>query len=271
VIVSRRPEGLLLVRQVDHQEQCGAVAAAWGNAEFARPEPYEPLVAAAAVHDEGWRAWEEAPRVGEDGAPVDFPHIDRPTHVALYREGIAAAIARDPRAGLIVSLHGQGLYEGRGGLDPGPPTPRSERPPAVREFLAEQDRVQEDLRRRIGAGPGLDAWAWAAYRLLQTWDVLSLHLTWRAQAAGRETTLPQVPRAAGDPGVTLTLRPVDALTCACDPWPFADDEVALPVAARVIEDRPYRSDADLQEALRAAPWETRAHRAIRSPVSPPGT
>ena len=39
MIVSRRPEGLLLVRQVDHQEQCGLMAAAWGNAEFARPQP----------------------------------------------------------------------------------------------------------------------------------------------------------------------------------------------------------------------------------------
>jgi hypothetical protein len=262
VIVSRRPEGLLLVRQVDHQDQCGLMADAWGNADFARPDPFGPLATAAAVHDEGWRAWEEAPQVGEDGAPVDFPHIDRPTHVALYREGIEGAIARDPRAGLIVSMHGLGLYEGRLGLDEGPATPRRARPPAVQAFLAEQDTVQGELRERIGAGTELDAWAWAGYRLLQTWDVMSLHLTWRAQAAGRETTLPQVPRAAGDPGVTLTLRPVDALAATCDPWPFGVDEVALPVAARVVEDRPYASDADLQGALRAAPWETRAFRML---------
>ena len=266
MIVSRRPEGLLLVRQVDHQEQCGAMAEAWGNAEFARPEPWDPLVVAAAVHDEGWRAWEASPQVGEGGAPVDFPQIDRPTHVALYREGIEGAIARDPRAGLVVSMHGRGLYEGRLGLDPGPPTPRADRPPAVQAFLAEQDGVQDDLRRRIGGGSALDAWAWAGYRLLQTWDVLSLHLTWRAQAGGRETTLPQVPRAVGDPGVTLTLRPVDALAATCDPWPFSGDRVALPVAARVVEDRPYASDADLQGALRASPWETRAYT-----LSRPGT
>ena len=262
MIVSRRPEGLLLVRQVDHQEQCGLMAAAWGNADFARPEPFAPLATAAAVHDEGWRSWEEAPQVGEDGAPVDFPHIDRPTHVALYRDGIGGAIARDPRAGLIVSMHGLGLYEGRLGLDEGPATPRRARPPAVQAFLAEQDTVQGELRERIGAGTELDAWAWAGYRLLQTWDVMSLHLTWRAQAAGRETTLPQVPRTAGDPGVTLTLRPVDALAATCDPWPFGAGEVALPVAARVVEDRPYASDADLQGALRAAPWETRAFRML---------
>ena len=39
MIVSRRAGRLVLVRQVDHQEQCGLMADAWGNASFARPEP----------------------------------------------------------------------------------------------------------------------------------------------------------------------------------------------------------------------------------------
>ena len=78
--------------------------------------------------------------------------------------------------------------------------------------------------------------------------------------------LPQVPRAAGDPGVTLTVRPLGPLEATCDPWPFAGAEVAVPVRVRVIADRPYASDADLQGALRAAPWETRAYT-----LSRPGT
>ena len=51
----------MVVRQVDHQEQCRQMAERWGNDEFARPRPYPPLVEAAAWHDEGWRPWEEAP------------------------------------------------------------------------------------------------------------------------------------------------------------------------------------------------------------------
>ena len=62
MIVSRREEGLLLVRQVDHQDQCAAMAEAWGNDDFALPEPYGPVVEAARAHDEGWRAWEPRPR-----------------------------------------------------------------------------------------------------------------------------------------------------------------------------------------------------------------
>ena len=255
MIVSRRPQGLVLVRQVDHQDQCALMARAWGNARFARPEPFGPLEQAAAWHDEGWRAWEEAPGV-RDGAPVDFTEIERPTHVALYREGIAAAQARDPRAGLLVSMHGQRLYEGRGGLDRGPVTPRSEREPVVRAFLDEQDVVQRRLRARIGDGPALDAWAWAGYRLLQTWDALSIHLTWRGLLAGRDLILPQVPREAGDPGLTLHVSPDGAMSCTLAPWPFSGDSLDLPVRARAIADRPYASALDLGESLARADWST---------------
>jgi hypothetical protein len=231
------------------------MADVWGNSDFARPEPFAPLRAATAVHDEGWRRWEDAPRV-RDGAPVDFPGIDRTTHVDLYRQGIRHAEAIGPRVGLLVSLHGRGLYEGRGGLDPGPPTPRSEREPAVRDFLAEQDAVVERFRARIGRD-GEAAWEWAAYRLLQTWDALSLYLTWRALPAGREGVLPRVPRsAADDAGTDLRLRPLGPDRCACDPWPFAADRVELPVRAREVPVRDYADDADLAAALAEAPWTT---------------
>jgi hypothetical protein len=260
VIVSRRPAGLVLVRQVDHQEQCGLMADAWGNEGFARPGPYAPVALAARVHDEGWRSWEREPGVGPDGAPVNFSAIDRPTHVALYREGIAAAAAGDPRAGLLVSLHGQGLYEGRRGLDPGPPTPRAEREPEVRAFLAEQDRVQARLRSMIGGGPDLEEWAWAGYRLLQTWDVMSLFLTWGALWDRGEIPLPQVPRGAGDAGVVLRLAARGDGDVICEPWPFAAAAVDLPVAARTVPDRRYASAGDLADELSRAAWVTRRFR-----------
>ena len=255
MIVSRRPQGLVLVRQVDHQEQCGLMARAWGNGRFALPQPLAPLMPATRLHDEGWREWERAPQA-RDGSPVDFTQIDRPAHVALYGRGIEVVRRRDPLAGLLVSLHGQGLYEGRRGLDAGEATPRADRPPAVRRFLDEQDRLQEDIRRSLGADAPSPEWEWAAYRLIQTWDALSLYLTWRALAAGREGSLPQVPRETGDPGLELRLRPAGEWACTVHPWPFSADRVDLPVAARVIDDRPYGSDGELHAALEAAPWLT---------------
>jgi hypothetical protein len=255
VIVSRRDGALALVRQVDHQTQCGLMARAWGNAEFGRPDPYEPMIVAADRHDEGWRSWEDAPQVDGDGHPVDFPDLDRSVHMRLYGEGIARAVEADHRAGLLVSMHGQGLYEKRLGLD-GVAPPRITRPAEERTFIEGQERLQAALRAGLGDGPALREWAWAGYRLLQAWDVLSLYLTWRGLSLGESWSLPQVPRHAGDFGATLRLAPDGPDACTVDPWPFALDEVPLPVRGRLVEDRPYRDDDDLRATLDAAAWTT---------------
>jgi hypothetical protein len=265
VIVGERSHGLLMVRQVDHQDQCALMAEAWGAPGWARPEPWGPVVAAAAIHDEGWRAWDDAPCVDARGAPIDFPDLDRAVHAPMYRRGIAAAREVGTRCGLLVSLHGQGLYEKRMGLD-GTPPDRASRPALEREFVEEQERLQHRLASDLGDPPGLDAWSWAAYRLLQAWDMLSLYLCWRGLATGATWTLPQVPRAAGDPGVGLRVTPAGPLACAIDPWPFRDDAVELPVRAREIPARRYADDAGLRAALEAAPWTTVPLRAVRPPT-----
>ncbi len=249
----------MVVRQVDHQDQVRQMAERWGNDDFARPRPYPPLVEAAAWHDEGWRPWEEAPEVDEDGAPVNFLDLDRERHMALYRLGILRAAERSPRAGLIVSMHGQGLYEGRLGLS-APPEPRERRPAEIRAFLEEQDALQADLAARIGAGDALRAWAWAGYRLLQAWDLLSLWLLWRGLPDGREGVLAQVPAApVGDPGFDLRAVPDGDAAALIEPFPFAGDEAQVTVAARMIEDRRYEDDVDLRVALDDAPWTTLTH------------
>jgi len=247
-----------MVRQVDHQDQCALMAEAWGNEDFARPDPFDPIWLSGACHDEGWRSWEEAPEVTPAGRPVDFPEIDSVVHTALYREGIGRAGLRDPRAGLLVSMHGQGLYERRLGLD-GAAKPRAEHPPHVRAFIEDQEAFQARQRAAMGGGEELDRWAWAAYRLLQAWDKLSLYLLWRGLPDEQPGTLQEVPRGVGDPGVEMRLTPDGPQAATCDPYPFAADEVALPVAARVIPDRPYASSDELREALREAPWVTREH------------
>lgn len=248
MIVSPRPEGLVLVRQVDHQVQCGLMAARWGNEGFARPEPWGPLAGAAAWHDEGWRAREARPEVHPDGRPVDFVELPRPVHVDLYRRGIATSLERDPLAGLLVSLHGRGLYERRLGID-GPRPDPGDRPPEVREFLAEQESLQEELRARLQPDP---EWEWAAYRILQAIDLLSLYLVWRAHPAGREGELAMVPRAPGDAGVRVRLRRTGEWTASADPFPFAGDAASLEVAARVVPGRPYRDPEDLAGEMAAA-------------------
>jgi len=147
------------------------------------------------------------------------------------------------------------------GLD-GQPRPTAELPTPVQAFIADQAEVQRVAKAEIGDGEEVESWAWSAYRLIQAWDALSLFLCWRGLPDGRERRLPAVPRTLGDPGVDLQLTPLDERTGACLPFPFMGDEAHLPVTARVIPDRLYRSHEDLQAALRDAPTEVRDYRIV---------
>ena len=261
MIVSRESGGLCVVLQVDHQEQCLLAARAWGNACFARLDPWEPVEVAGAVHDEGWREWEAMPQVDADGRPMDFPDLAHDEHVAMYEDGIVASERHGAAVGLLVSMHGLGLYRSRLGLD-GPARRLDALPSVVQEFVRNQLSRQERLWADIGDDQARRAWAWAAYRLLQAWDGLSLYLTWRGLPQGRNGRLPGVPRGQTDPGVDLHLRPVDPRSAVCDPFPFAGDEAIIPVIARLIPDRRYFDHDDLRTTLDATPPERRDFRIV---------
>lgn len=261
MIVSRESGGLCVVRQVDHQDQCRLAARAWGNGRFARLDPWEPVEVAAGVHDEGWRAWEATPQVDADGCPMDFPKLAYPEHIRLYEDGIASSERHGPAVGLLVSMHGLGLYRSRLGMD-GPVRELDALPPVTQGFVRDQVARQERLWAQLGDDPGRREWAWAAYRLIQAWDGLSLYLTWRGLPQSNPGRLPVVPRDQTDPGVDLHLRPVDPRTAVCDPFPFAGDEAIVAVVARVIPDRRYSDDADLRSTLNATRPERRDFRIL---------
>src|SRR5688572_1399621 len=52
---------LTLITQTDHSNLVGELAAHWGNADFAAPEPYDSVVRAAVFHDYGWLRYETKP------------------------------------------------------------------------------------------------------------------------------------------------------------------------------------------------------------------
>lgn len=254
MIVSPRGDRLLMVRQVDHQAQCGLMARQFGNGEFSRIEHWDSVVTAADLHDEGWRERDDAPCVDGEGAPVDFPDIDRSEHVELYGRGIDVVEAHDPRAGLVVSMHGQGLHEARLGLD-GNPRDRSRQEPAVRAFIQQEEARQARLFKEI-VDPACKEWAWAAYRLLQAWDLLSLYLLWFGLPKSLTGQMDLVPREVGDPGVDIAVEPADDRFALLHPFPFFGDEAVFPVAARFIPNRRYTTSDDLRSTLEAAAWTT---------------
>ena len=54
----------------------------------------------------------------DSGKPLNFLDVGVLAHLAFYRAGIAAITEQDAYAGLLVSMHGAGIYRGRYGLQP---------------------------------------------------------------------------------------------------------------------------------------------------------
>ena len=168
MIVRDAGDAWQVVLQTDHADLSGAFARAWAD----RAPRHESLVLAAERHDDGWAVWEQSPLVDAAGAPVNFLDVQVPAHLAFYRAGIAAVTDEDPYAGLLVSMHGSGIYRQRYGEDPGLRlTHAAEVAALVEEFVAEQEA---SVPARMEAAGVDDDFRWADYRRLQAYDRLSL-------------------------------------------------------------------------------------------------
>ncbi|MFN8525848.1 MAG: DUF3891 family protein [Chloroflexota bacterium] len=259
MILQRFRGKLLVVRQPDHGKQTGDFARHWGNDETPPFEPREAAIDAGTRHDNGWAGWEERPTIDPNtGQPWQFHSLTPHEHVPLYRRGINMAAEHDPYTGLLVSMHGAGLYNDRYGTFR--LTERSftetERE-LVNEFLEEQALFQQSLgeralRKKLHTHVTTDPNVWYTYLLLQVWDRLQLQFGFRLAANGEIAPLP---RPDGTSGV-LTCRNVGELALRLDPYPFDEDRRVFPLEARLLEDRPYGQPEAFLAAMAAAPITT---------------
>lgn len=219
---------LLLIRQDDHAKLCGEMAARLVDG----PEERGAFVAAARVHDNGWR---EA-----DAAPLLNPHTARPHtyndypdegYLDVWRRGIARAVALDAHVGLLVSLHGSRFFTGS-------------RAPYLREFHDAQCQLQDRLLAGLGLGGSHDALP-APVEEASGWirflDGVSLF------ACGEWGS----PRALDAPDCEHVLEREEGRVVV-DPWPF-DDEFTLTIDAIELARAPYAEQRELDEDVRVAP------------------
>ena len=256
VIVTRHRGQLLVVRQPDHGLQAGSFARAWGNDEVPDLEDHRRSAELAATHhDDGWAVWERRPGIEHaTGLPVPFYALSPLEHVPLYRAGIERAAQFDAFAGLLVSMHGAGLYNGRyGTFTLAEQHFDAEEQSLVDEFLADMADLQARLGRLLGLAAeerhvSADPQVLYDYLLVQVWDRLSLQFAHFLAADGVIAPLPHPDGTTGE----LACREVGPFALELDPYPFADDELAFPVPVSVVPDRRYRAPEDFLEQLAAA-------------------
>ena len=210
MIVRDAGDSWQVVLQTDHADLAGRFATSWHD----RGARHASLTVAAKRHDDGWAVWERAPRVDETGKPVTFLDVDVRSHLAFYRAGIAAVTEQDEHAGLLVSMHGAGIYRQRYGLDPALGLTRAPEAEAeVEAFVAEQEA-------KFGGDPGDH---WGDYELLQLFDRLSLYFCMRDVEAGEPADLQG-----------YRLEPVAPWRVRCHPFPFGGSPAEFAVVRRML-------------------------------------
>jgi hypothetical protein len=257
--------GWWLITHPDHARLAGEFAAAWGNAQFRRPEPRARVLKGIACHDDGWAVRDAHPSVTRQGKPSAistelvgrysaFEEIDIEDYLAVRDRAVRIIAEEDPYAGLLISMHTYNLLtahadrstiapEGLGLLD---------------AFLERLRAYQGELRAAIAADSSLSAEQKSEqailehFRLLQACDNLSLLtcVAWDAEA----NLLHPLPLNDGLTSEILVL-PLAERHFRLSPWPFGEPEVRFEFGARHVAGKLFGTSAELDAAFATAPVE----------------
>jgi hypothetical protein len=257
--------GWWLITHPDHARLAGAFAAAWGNAQFRRPEPRARVLHGIAAHDDGWAARDAHPRITREGKPSAFStelvgkysafeEIDLADYLAVRERAVRIIAEKDPYAGLLIAMHTYNLLTAHADRS----TIALDQLPLLDAFLDRQRKYQRLLVARIEDDDSLKAEERDAarieehFRLLQACDNLSL-LTC-VDFASPAHLLHPLP--LNDSGVAeVRVLPVGPRRFRLNPWPFVEQRMTFGFPARHVAAHRFASSADLEAAYVDAPVE----------------
>lgn len=257
--------GWWLITHQDHARLAGDFAAAWGNAEFRKPEPRARVLKGIACHDDGWVARDAHPTITRQGKPSAFStelvgkysafeEIDLEEYLAVRARAVRIIAEDDPYAGLLISMHTYNLLTAHadrstiadGGLV------------MLDAFLDRQREYQAELQSKISADNSLSPIDAAEqtilehFRLLQACDNLSL-LGCVAYASPAHLLHPL---PFNDGGTTeVVVQPFGRRQFRLAPWPFAGQELSFVFPARHVSGKVFTDSQSLEAAFHASPIE----------------
>ncbi|MEA2980849.1 MAG: hypothetical protein QOF09_2672 [Alphaproteobacteria bacterium] len=244
MIVRYESDGsIVMITQNDHAQLSGLFAAHWGNASFETPRPHASLVKAAMFHDRGWIRYETSPHINpETGKTPNYREVPNdPGQLEAFAWAGEWLSKIDAYAGLMISKHRTGLWQGRYGVISYPPAiQRGTLPPPIQSFIANSEAQQKDAAAALDQGE-----LSVNYNLLQVWDMISLYLCSTEHL--KEDRIEPVPVSySGKPGVAMRLTPLEAHTVALDPYPFDQPSLTTNVIFRRLTQNKFRDSAELQ-------------------------
>jgi hypothetical protein len=237
--------GALAIAQTDHSRLAGFLAAHWGNADYAPPEPYESVTRAAVFHDFGWLRYETRPDVdAATGEPFTFISLPfEPEQLEAYQWCVDWLAGVDAYSALLVGMHRVGLWRSRYETISYPAW-RSvpELPTQIEEYIARAEPEQERQRKAIGGST-----IWTNYRLLQVWDLLGLYFTTREPYPHAVEPVPTGYDSDLHSGVRMRMQPLGDGRVAFDPYPFDVRPLTLHIPARRLERTKFASGDEFRK------------------------
>jgi hypothetical protein len=243
----------------------GEFAAAWGNAEFRKPEPRERVLRGISCHDDGWAIRDARPSITREGKPSAFStelvgkysafeEIDLEDYLAVRERAVRVIADEDPYAGLLISMHTYNLLTVHADRSTIAPLGLK----MLDSFLDRQRDYQRKLHEAIAADSSLTTVEKAEhtilehFRLLQACDNLSL-LTCVAFSSLTHLLHP-LPLNDGT-AAEVRVMPIGPRHFRLSPWPFAERELTLHFPAQYVAGKTFASSTELEVAFRAGQQE----------------
>ncbi len=254
--------GWWLITHPDHARLAGEFAAAWGNAQFRRPEPRARVLRGIASHDDGWTARDAHPAITRQGKPSAFStelvgkysafeEIDLADYLAVRERAVRIIAEQDPYAGLLVLMHTYNLlteHADRSTIEP-------EGLALLDAFLERQRELRRALLTSIAKDESLadkeksEQTILEHFRLLQACDNLSL-LSCVAYHRPAHLLHPLPLNDGGASEVRVT--PLAPRHYRLSPWPFDEPAATFMFPARHVRGKLFRSSEELQSAFASA-------------------
>jgi hypothetical protein len=231
MVIYHRQSDVICIGQASHAWVSGQLARHWGNADFARPDPFEEVCLGAEQHDIGMAEADVRPGLDPGtGYPRDFLALPKERSLELWTAAPDKALTQSPYAALLISMHGCALFESRSGGA------------GVDDYLQQQERLQQDLIANLQEDP---ARARRNQQLVWAVDYLAL-----AALTG------WTPRTAFPaPDHPLDVAEPDPLHVTVNPWPFDEPSLTIAYHGRALAE-PSRTQEELDARVTQAPWTT---------------